>query len=413
MKKKIIIAIIVLSTLAAGVFFKGSSPVEYEGYTVSLGDVIDYFEEDGIIKYASETNIVSLATGKVNSVYFEEGQSVKEGDVLLDIDSSDIEFQIKSLEENIKSMEYQYKDALNPVDKAEIEKLETVLSQAKNNMEITKKEFERSSTLFEQGAISSVELENAKNSFDNSKSQVDIANSQLTLGKVRISKYKEKQILASIEAQKYQLENLRLSKSYCQIKAPFDGYVVVKLIDSNDFVTTGQKVFEIVNMDKILIESEILSKYYENVEIGTEVLLNINDNKLDGKVSKIYPKANEKISDLGISQRRILVEISPEESIERFVINQELDVRYFTSIGRNVLRIPKSSVFSINDMDYVFISDGSKIILRDIKIGKEGKKYYEVLEGLLENDNIVRYPDKELEENMKIDLIYTEEQDEY
>lgn len=413
MKKKIFIGVVILALVAVGIFLRGDKALEYEGYNLEKGTVSDYFEEDGTIKYKKDSNIVTMVGGLVKSVHFSEGDTVSEASVLMEIDSSDIELKIKGLEEKIKAMGYQYKDALNPVDKAEIENLEEVLKQAKNSLEDAKKEYDRNKNLFERGAISSVELDNSKSSYDNAQSQVNIANSQLRLGRVRISRYKEKELLSNIDAMEYELKNLHLTKSYHSVKAPFTGVLVEKNIDENDYVNIGQIVFEMVDKNNIVIESEILSKYYEDIEIGTEVELEINEHIIQGHVSKIYPKANEKVSDLGISQKRILVEIEADEKVEQFIINQEIDIKFFTVREYEVLRVPKSAVFDINGDDYVFIINNGVSSLRAVTIDTEGNKYYRVLEGLSENDKIIRYPDKELEENVKIELIYTEDLDEY
>jgi HlyD family secretion protein len=413
MKKKIFIGLVLLAFLAVGIFLRGDKALEYEGYDVMKGTVSDYFEEDGTIKYKKDSNIVSRVSGLVTSVYFAEGDTVTEGSVLMDIDSSDIELKIKGLEEKIKALGYQYKDALNPVDKAEIENLEELLKQAQNTFADAQKDYDRNKNLFERGAVSSVELENSKSSYDNAQSQVNIANSQLKLGRVRISRYKEKELLSNIDAMEFELENLKLTRDYHKVKAPFTGVLVEKKSDANDFVNIGQTVFEMVDKNEIVIESEILSKYYEDIEIGTDVELEINEHIINGHVSKIYPKANEKVSDLGISQKRILVEIEANEKVDEFIINQEIDIKFFTIRENDVLRVAKSAVFDINGQDYVFLVKDGVSTLKTISLGTEGNKYYTVLEGLSESDKIIRYPDKELEENIKIELIYTEDLDEY
>jgi HlyD family secretion protein len=119
-KKWIILAVIVL-VIAAVIFglkhFKPSSSTTgmaetFTSASVVKGDISSTLNGTGTLKPANSYDVTSLASGKVLSADFEEGDIVQEGSTLYQIDTTDADTAIKSAELNLERSRQSYKSVL-------------------------------------------------------------------------------------------------------------------------------------------------------------------------------------------------------------------------------------------------------------------------------------------------------------
>ena len=123
---------------------------------------------------------------------------------------------------------------------------------------------------------------------------------------------------------------------------------------------------------------------------------------IKGTVRKIHPQAMSKISDLGIEQKRVKVEINIEDSLEGLRPGYDLDVKIIINSRKNVLLVPENAVFEKEEKDFVFVNENGKAVLREINKGIESTKQIEVISGLKEGEMVIMSPDKSLEEGLAI-----------
>ena len=88
-KRSIVLAIIVLIFVWLGNFAK--VPVNYRTADVERGDITVSVSGSGTIKAKESRKEISKVTARVEEVFFEEGDEIKEGDVIVKLDSSDYE----------------------------------------------------------------------------------------------------------------------------------------------------------------------------------------------------------------------------------------------------------------------------------------------------------------------------------
>ncbi|WP_343210746.1 HlyD family efflux transporter periplasmic adaptor subunit [Anaerolentibacter hominis] len=119
-KKKILILVIAVVVLGAGGFagisyIKGSkaaAETTYEEVTVSRSTIVNTISGTGTIEPLNQYNVTSLVSGEILSSDFEEGDEVKEGQVLYQIDTTDAEKNLKSAKLNVEKAQKSYNKAL-------------------------------------------------------------------------------------------------------------------------------------------------------------------------------------------------------------------------------------------------------------------------------------------------------------
>ncbi len=407
MKRKIIIGFIAF-VLIVGVYAAlaaQNKAIVVNTQEVTRGAIASYVEEIGEVKVKEHVNIYSPTAGKVSDVMVDIGDKVKKGDILIKLDGEELSRKIEELDAQRSSILAQYNEAKKPVDQETISKLKIEVSNLEKRIATAEDEVNKKKSLFDAGAISKDEYDVAVRSLDVEKGNLEKARLDLE----QLTKPVSSNILAQYESQLKQIDlqkqSLLDTGDDFTITATIDGTVLFKEVEEGRYLQPGMHIMEIGNISDFYIESDILIGDVVKIKEGSEVILSSDDLdlvELKGKVSKIHPTAFSKVSDLGIEQKRIKVEIQLEDNTIELKPGYELEVKIIIDRNENGLLIPEDAVFEVDNKDYVFVVEDSKATLREVKIGIKSKKQVEVLDGLKEGDIVILSPDKNLDNGVKV-----------
>jgi len=402
-KRNIIITSLII-IIAIGIFAsRYTAKANVESEVVGKGSVIKYIDEIGELKPKEQIYVKTQISGIINNVKVEEGDLVNKGDILLELDTTSLELELKSLEANLRGLYAELEEASTGTDKEVISGLNAQIAIAENEYEKNKEVYENNKVLFESGAISKTEYNTSKTLYENSLEQLNIARNDLLLQTKELSNNLRETYEARIDSLSYQIEELKNQINKAIIKADIDGIITEKLIEKGDFVNLGQKLIEISQKENYIIETDILASDTAYIKEGQKVIIDDpeSDNSWEGTVTKIYPKAFSKLSDLGIDQKRVKVDIEPKE-ITLTQYGYELDLKIIINEANDVIRVRNNSLFEINGEDKVFIVDNNRLKIATVEIGLEGEEYSEVVNGIELGHIVVNSPDNSLEEGIKI-----------
>lgn len=402
-KKKYIVVGLLVVAVAIGLN-QGGTGLEVQGTTVDIGVVQRYVEEVGEFTAKTAITVNGRVSGVVESVYKVEGDPVKSGDLIMELDKKDMEIQITGTEAEIDAVYAELAEA-GRTDKNEVSQVKSRIALAQNTYVKSKEDYERNQVLFESGAVSKTDLDTSKRLFEDSEESLKIAQNDLTLLTKGISESLKKQyesrigvLTAKLELEKRQLEQM-------SIKAPIDGILTDKFATRGDTVSFGSPLVEVSDPNVFHVTADLLVSDAGKTKVGYKVLITDPEGtgQWMGKINKIFPKAFTKLSDLGIEQKRVKVEIGTEDMIfDRF--GYEFDIKIIFEEKEAILRCKDSAVFQIDGAYYVFKVVDGQTVLTEITIGLEGEEYVEVISGLSVGDAIVQSPGNDIEEGMRVIL---------
>lgn len=412
MKKKIItkkkIIWLAVFLVAASIFVykikSGGQAVAVESAKVSKGDIVEYVEETGDLMLEDETEVYSTAAGKVDKVLKKAGEAVKAGETLVAIDN-DLALQIKALKSRKLSTSAQYDEIKTTADEEEIRTLSAQVNASEAAYEELKSAADNNKILFEAGAISLDTLKASITKLATAEASLETANSNLAAAQKGASVNVRKQYEAQLAEIQANIEQLEKKSGEMVVKSPIDGIVMTSQVAEGNIVQMGSKLFDIGGSKGFYLESDILIEDIAGVKLGSPVIvenadLGIKDMK--GTVRKIYPKAFNKMSELGIEQKRIKVEIDLNTAGQELRPGYDVTVRIITQSKKDVLLISDKAIFEYQGKDYVFVNEGGAAKLRAIEKGLESNEQVEVLKGLKEGEEIILSPDESLKEGAKI-----------
>ncbi len=406
-KKVIIISIIIaLIFLISFMSVKAMKSKNDNGLTVSTTEIIRQDIESNILTSGTvvskeERKVTADLSGKIKEILVKEGDIVKKGDILALLDS--------------RELEYELKQAQLDLDMAE-DKLEQLKTEDKTDLEITFKnaeitykdalqDYEDKKKLYESGAISKADLDEAKSLMDKEYNNYILAKSDYeqmdNLSEIQIQ---EKQVKAcELEIEKYKDD---LEK--CEIKSPIDGTVIDIKVKELDVVGTSTEMFIIQDVNNLEIITNISEYDISKIKIGQLVKVTgegVGNNEYQGVVKYISPSAVT-VNNGSSTETLVEVKIDIKEKDTEFKPNFSANVEINTAKKEKALVIPYEALYSEKDgTKVIYKVENGKAKRVVVETGIEGDMVVEVIgEGLMEKDKVILNPTEMIKDGMDVNV---------
>lgn len=397
--------ILIIITAAVYMYMTKTSAVDVELTEVKRGDIEEYIEEKATVELENKADIYTQQSGIVTLSSVDVGDEVKAGDVLLKIGDEELQLQIRSMELQKQSIEAQLEEAREGLNQWDLKTLEANVKTAQIAYDEAERILENNKKLYQAGGISKDIYESSVAALASAQANLESAKATLAAAQEGLSPNVEKQFLTQIDELRIQINHLKSKQKDYTVKSPMDGIVLLSEAPEGSIVHQGKLVFQIGSYDEMYLSSDILVDDIANIKEGSEVLISNKDlgiNYVRGTVRKIYPQAFSKMSDLGIEQKRIKIEISFDGEINDLRPGYDMDIKIITASSKNTLLIEDKAVFEQGGKFYVFVNDNGVAKLRQIEKGLESDDMIEVTDGLQEGEQVILSPDEDINEETKI-----------
>ena len=435
-RKKVIIAIIVVAVLGAAaganIYFRREQGPQITAEVIRTRDLEAIVSASGKVQPKRQVNISAQQMGRVTRLAVEEGQRVKAGQFLLEIDPRQLEGQMQRGEASVAAAKSGLAQARVSVSSAE-----TALEQAKAGLQLSQQNLKRQQDLWKDGLTTRESLERAQNEVivheaDVKRAQQDVAARQQEI-ETREQQIKQEQ--AGLSTTRYNMTQI-------VIESPMDGIVTRRNIEQGETAVVGtmnnagSQLLTIADMSVIEAEVEVDETDIPSVALGQQAKIKIDaveDREFRGHVTEIGNSPIQTNSQQG-GQRQATtfkVVITLDEQVPNIrpgftctaeittakkqnvtaVPIQALTVRelLFDPQGKIVREDPKdrrrrSSSEATRAADEpppghtrketegVFLVRDNKAAFIPVKIGIAGEKYFEVLDGLKGGEQVITGP---------------------
>jgi HlyD family secretion protein len=420
-RTKIVIAVGVVlagaAVVAANFYYRRDRGVQVATEAIRSRDLEAIVSASGTIQPKRQVNISANTMGKVTRLAVEEGQRVKAGQFLLEIDPRSLAGQLERGEASIAAAQSSLQQGRTAVESANI------------NLDLARTNLKRQQELWKDGLTTKESLERAQN--DLAAREADLRAREQEI-KTREQQIKQEQ--ASLATTKYNLSQVIIS-------APMDGLITRRNIEEGETAVVGTMnnagtvLLTIADMSVLEAEIEVDETDIPDVALGQVAKVTIDavpNREFKGRVTEI---ANSPIqsSTNTTGQRqattfRVVVTIDeavPEvrpgftctaeitTATKKNVVSvpiQALTVRdlLYTNAGQLVREPPPRRKRSAEDetatrvetpegherkeTEGVFLFKDGKAVFTPLKTGIAGEQYFEVTEGLKASDQVITGP---------------------
>lgn len=387
-KKKYFIAtgVIVIIFIIASLLLGGQTD-QPEASKVRLGSIKKTVEETGTVFSKRVNTFYSDMSQRVETLNVSVGDRVKKGDIIL-VYENNYDLEIERANKQIEAITASYNESVKGADFQEISNLKLNISTIETNLNFARSNLEKIKTLYENNAISQVEYDEAKNNVAILENQLQEANNNYSKIIQGVSANVKKKYEAQIDEVMIQIKILEKNMEQASVKAEFDGVITELNVHQGSMTQAGVPTVEIQDDKNLGIYVEVLAE--DAIEVTKGMAFNIIDEDeviKELQVNRVYPKAQAKISDLGVEQKRVRIEADLDDA--DYKLGSEVDVEIVLKEKNNVLLVDKDAVYEKDNIKYVTVLSGKNEIETEITTGIEDDKYVEVLSGLSENDTVL------------------------
>ncbi|MBU1598575.1 biotin/lipoyl-binding protein, partial [bacterium] len=245
MKK--IIMLIVSIILVAGIIFgmksclkkKDEIGLKVKTVAVQRGDLIIKITETGSVQPKTTVEIKSNVGGEVVRLPVKEGDWVRKGDLLVELDTTNLKNKLIQAKADLESAKAKLSTLLAGERPQEIAKARESLKQAEINLEDAKVKLDRQNGLFSQGFISKQDRDTAQRAYELAQSSYNAASSSLSLMLEGARKQDIVSARASVLKAEVSYEQAASDVKDARIYAPLAGTIMAKNVEEGEKVTSG------------------------------------------------------------------------------------------------------------------------------------------------------------------------------
>ncbi len=283
---------------------------------VSPRSIATYYQTTATLEAEKRVDILAKIAGEVTEIRAEEGDVVREGDLLCRLDDAE---------------------------------LKVALDEARINRDQQKRELERLETMRAQNLISDKEYQDVKYQYELAANGYDAA---------------------------------QVKYEYTQIRAPFGGVVMSRLVDPGENIAMGAKLYVMADIRPLLLSMYLPEAEARRVRPGQKVFIRPDtdpDVQFDGEILRVAPEV-----DLRTGTVKVTAQTAGPGVPGSFV-----RVRILTDTHDGVLAVPRRSVVADAGEHFVYVAAADSVRRVGVELGYEDETHAEITHGLAAGDTVV------------------------
>lgn len=294
------------------------------------------------VKQKLLARIGSPVQGRIIEINGELGDTVKQGDVLAVINSTELAKQQLAY---IKSVQM---------------------------VELKTKAYERAVLLFDADVVSEAQKLQRKTELSSAKADMEASKDQLFVMGMTV---------AEIEAIKSETQ----IDAITNIVAKIDGKIIKKNVNVGQVVDPTEDIFTIAMLNEVWGVAQIPERQIGFLEEGDDLLIDVpayEDKLVEGKITYLGD-----IVDPVTRTVTIRTEIDNNHGLLKpdMLITMKVSGMKIEKVG-----VPINAIVSIDDIPNIFVKTGkNKFLLRPVTLGIKNKEFVHIDDGLLEGEEVV------------------------
>jgi HlyD family secretion protein len=374
--------IVLLVILVAVVISTRGGTMAVRAVAVQRGAITSQISTNGKVEPLQNFEAHAPGPTTVRRVLVHEGQKVRRGQLLLQLDDADARSLAARAAAQVRASEASLSAVENGGTREEVLAAEAELVKARTDQEAASRNLEALKRLQTQGAASAGEVQDAE-------AQLQRATAQLRmLEEKKKSRYSTPEV-ERVQAEKNEAEaslhaaNDLLTKS--NVRSPIDGVVYSLPVRENSYVNQGDLLLQVADLSKVLVRTFVDEPDIGRLVAGQPIDLTwdaLPGRKWTGSVS-VVPAAVQRRETRNVGELTCIV----ENTDAKLLPNVNVGVSIITAEHKNALILPRGAVHQDDAKPYVYEIVQNALKRREIGTGVSNLTEIEVT-GLAENAQV-------------------------
>lgn len=273
-----------------------------------------------VVEPVRTAEVAARLTAEVLSVSCDEGDVVRAGNVMVELDNREIRAAIAGAEAQIAQLREDRKAA------------QAIADTLTSSVDYWRQQLARDQSLRTRNvaAISMTEVETTAETLQSKQGELEAARHRLNA------------IEHGIAAAEEKVRELTTRLAYCSVAAPFDGVVTERLVDEGDLAVSGKVLFVMEDRSSFRLIFDVPQEDLADVQLGMEVSFVVFGEVRRATLSRLYPSLN------AVRMLRAEVDLAAEAA-DGLVVGSYVPVEVVLRVVRDAPIIPISAQVEIGD----------------------------------------------------------------
>lgn len=377
-KRGIIAAIVIAAVAFVTRNWILGAPID--AYEAVRADLVQTVVASGRIITPRRVSIGVVITGRVARIPVQEGQRVRAGDILIELEGKDERANVAQAHANVAQAEAKLKQ----IREVTLPAAEQSLVQAQANALQARQQFDRNKALQEKGFVGQAALDDSKRNLDVTDSQLRAARLQVETNSAHGSDYLLAQTALGQARASLQIAEARLDQVV--IHAPVPGVLITRGVEPGNVVQPGRELMALAPDGETQIDVLIDEKNLAQLQLGQKAVASADAfpaRRFNAELTYINP---------GIDPLRGAVEVKLRVYEPPEFLRQDMTVSVDIEVARraNVVSVPTDAVRDLaTPQPWVLLVKDGLAQKTAITTGLRGDGRIEVLTGIAPGDHLV------------------------
>ena len=338
------------------------APAPVVTHVVQKTDLVAEVMGTGTLEARIKTTISPRIQERLAEMFVDQGDPVSAGQLLARLDDGELKRQVEVSEAALAS-------AKATADRVRVDEARTQAVEQQAQLD-----YKRVSGLLAAKISSQAEM-------DKAIEQLRVAETDLLRARAATVEAQQ-QIITAEKNLAYQQERL----AFTRILSPYDGLVTRRDRDPGGVVVPGSSLLQLISTNELWVSAwvdETAMVSLATGQVARIVFRSAPARSYRGEVARLGRETDRET-------REFIMDVSLTELPANWTVGQRAEVFIETARKSSVLLLPKAFVVWRSGKPGVFVAPGGKAWWREIKLGLEGGDKVEVLEGVKEEEHVVK-----------------------
>src|SRR5210317_166532 len=305
----------------------GVAAVPFETVPAELEDALRERVWDGRVEAVNQATVSAQTSGRIAELPFDVNDYVDAGSVLMRFTDTE--------------------------QRAALARAEATLEEARARLAEASQEFERFSQMIENNSIS-------RSQFDQSRANRDAAQARLNSAS------------SGVETAREQLE-------YTVVRAPYAGIVSKRHVQLGELVSPGQPLISGLSLQQLRVNVDVPQSMFRPVRTIGKAYAYVDGRRIAAESMSFFPVADD-------AANTFRVRVNLPDGAATLYPGMFIKVGFVVGDTKRLL-VPAGAVMRRSELSAVYVTDGEKVSLRQVRLGRRYGESIEILAGLEDGES--------------------------
>ena len=373
-------------------------PTRVEVVSLHRAPLLRTLQFSARVKTPARVELGATLTARVARVRVQEGDAVKAGDALVELEADEPRAALQQAEASLR----QAQARLDSQSALALPTAQAALAQAEANLVAAERDLARTRDLVAQQFYSQQKLDEGQRAVEVARAQRDLARAQ-TQANGRLGAERGN-AQAQLEAARAAVDAARAKVAQYTLRAPGPGRVLVRSVEPGQIVQAGKVLLTVSVLGPLELQAQVDERFLSQLQPGQRARVLADaypDRPFDARVDRLAPSVNAQSGSVEVT---LVVDTAAGGRPDFLREDMTLSIEVLTGerqdarvLPLRALRAPTGPAAPADPRagaptGTVLIAEGGRAVLRDLQLGLRTLSDVEVLSGLQDDDQVLLDP---------------------